>query len=99
MTIATKAVRQAIHDKLKSMMNTAEAKLDRLNARAEIAKANLDIEAITALAIQSIKFHQKLQEYARVGEDRWEHEETDLVLRFEAFEKAVMGIEAKVKAH
>jgi multidrug efflux pump subunit AcrA (membrane-fusion protein) len=99
MTIAAKAVRHAIHDKLESLMKTAEAKLDTLKARAEVAKADPEIKAIAALVIQSREIHQKLSELKRAVEYRWEHPETDLVLRIEAFEKAIKGIEAKVKAH
>jgi hypothetical protein len=35
----------------------------------------------------------------KLGTDRWEQAKADLVLRIAAFENAVKGIEAKVKAH
>jgi capsule polysaccharide export protein KpsE/RkpR len=99
MTIEATAAKHAIHDKLEAEIKVIEAKLDTLKARAEAGKANAEIKVLADLAVQRMEIHQKLQELKKAGEDRWEQAKTDLVLRIAAFEKAVKGIEAKVKAH
>lgn len=99
MNIEATAAKKAIHDKLEAEIKTVEAKLDTLKARAEAGKANAEINILADLAIQKMEIHRKLQELKKAGEDRWEHAKVDLVARIAAFEKAVKGIEAKVKAH
>ncbi len=99
MSIETSAAKHAIHDKLESQIKTAEAELDTLKARAAAAKASAEIKAIAELAVQKAEIHQKLQELKKLGTDHWEQAKADLVLRIAAFENAVKGIEAKVKAH
>jgi glycine cleavage system pyridoxal-binding protein P len=98
-TMEVNATKHAIHDKLESQIKTAEAELATLKARATAAKANAEIKAIAELAVQKAEIHQKLQELKKLGTDRWEQAKADLVLRIAAFENAVKGIEAKVKAH
>jgi phage shock protein A len=98
MIIATVASKHAIHDKLESQIKTAEAKLDTLKARAAAAKANAEIKAIAELTVQKAKIHQKLEELKKAAEDRWENAKADLVLQIASFEKAVEGIEARLKA-
>ncbi len=59
--------KQAIHDKLESQINTAEAKLDTLKAQAQTAKANLEIKAIAELSPKAQVIRQKFQEPEAVG--------------------------------
>jgi multidrug efflux pump subunit AcrA (membrane-fusion protein) len=99
MNIEASTAKHVVHDQLESRIKTAEAKLDTLKARAEVAKANFEIKAIADLAAQRLEIHQKLQELKSAGEERWEHAKADLVLRIATFEKAVEKIAAKVKAH
>jgi len=100
MSIETTTAKHAIHDKLESQVNTAVAKLDTLKARAEVAKANVEIKAIADLTAQKLELHQKLQELKNSGEDKWwEQVKKDLEARIASFEKSVKGIEAKVKSH
>jgi hypothetical protein len=98
-TMEVSATKHAIHDKLESQIKTAEARLDTLKARAAAAKANAEIKAIAELTVQKAEIHQKLHELKKLGAERWEQAKADLVLRIAAFENAVKGIEAKVKAH
>jgi phage shock protein A len=49
MSTEVNITKQAIHDMLESKIKAAEAKLDTLKARAENAKANAEIKAITEL--------------------------------------------------
>jgi multidrug efflux pump subunit AcrA (membrane-fusion protein) len=99
MSIEVAAAKHTVHDKLESQVKTAEAKLDTLKARAEVAKANLEIKAIAALATQRLEIHEKLRELKSSSEANWEYLKKDLEVRIAAFEKAVKEIEAKVKAH
>ena len=92
------AARHAIYDKLESEIKTAEAKLDTLKARAEVAKANVELKAIAALATQKLELHEKLRELKASSEANWQLLKKDLETRIAAFEKSVKEIEAKVKA-
>jgi multidrug efflux pump subunit AcrA (membrane-fusion protein) len=99
MTIEVSTAKHVIHDKLESQIKSAEAKLDTLKSRAEVAKANIEIKAIAGLAAQKLEIHQKLQELKRTGNDNWEQAKKDLEAQVVAFEKSVKGIEAKVNTH
>jgi len=70
MSTDVNGAKQAIHDKLESQIKTAEAKLDTLKARAEAAKANIEIKAIAELLPKKQAIQQKLRELKRSGEDR-----------------------------
>jgi multidrug resistance efflux pump len=89
--------KQAVHDKLESQIRTAEAKLEALKARAEVAKANLEIKAIAALLPKRQVIQQKLEELKNLGADCWEQAKTDLERRIAEFEKSVKALESKAK--
>jgi multidrug efflux pump subunit AcrA (membrane-fusion protein) len=99
MSIEVSSAKYAIHDKLESQIKTAEAKLDTLKARAEVAKANLELKAIAALAMQKVEIHEKLRELKASSEANAQYVKKDLEARIAAFEKSIKEIEAKVKAH
>lgn len=90
--------KQAIHDMLESKIKTAEAKLDTLKARAENAKANVEIKAVAELLAKKPVIRLKLLELKNSGGDRWEQAKNDLEVRITEFEKSLKGIESKVKA-
>jgi multidrug resistance efflux pump len=90
--------KQAIHDKLESQIKAAEAKLETLKARAEAAKANVEIKAIAELLPKKVEIRQKLEQLKKSGGDRWEQAKADLEGRIADFEKSVKGIESKAKA-
>ncbi|MGP8175196.1 MAG: hypothetical protein ACLP7O_11705 [Terracidiphilus sp.] len=97
MNIEVTTAKHAIHDKLESRIKTAEAKLDTLKARAEVAKANFELNAIAALAAQKLDLHEKLRELKASSEASWQHVKKDLETRIAAYEKSIKEIEAKVK--
>jgi len=99
MSIEVQAAKQVIHDKLESQLKTAESKLDTLKARAEVAKASLEIKALADLAANKLEIHQKLQELKKSGDEHWEHAKKDLESRIADFEKSLKSIESKVKTH
>ena len=90
--------KQAIHDKLESQIKAAEAKLETLKARAEAAKANVEIKAIAELLPKKVEIQQKLEQLKKAGGDRWGQAKADLEGRIADFEKSVKGIESKAKA-
>jgi phage shock protein A len=90
--------KHVIHDKLESQIKMAEAKLDTLKARAESAKANVEIKAIAELVTKRHELHQKLREMKNPGGNRWEQAKADLEAGIADFEKSVKGIESKAKA-
>ena len=99
MTTDVNLAKHAIHDKLESQIKAAEAKLETLKARAEAAKANVEIKAIAELLTKKPLIQLKLQELKKTGGDRWEQAKADLETRIADFEKSVKGIESKAKAH
>jgi multidrug resistance efflux pump len=98
MSTEVNIAKQAIHDMLESKIKTAEAKLDTLKARAEKAKANVEIRAIKELLTKRPLIRLKLQELKNSGGDRWEQAKADLEVHIAEFENLVKGIESKVKA-
>jgi len=99
MSIEVSTAKHVIHDKLESQIKLAEAKLDTLKARAEAAKADVEIKAIAGLAVQKLEIQKKLLELKKLGDDKWENAKKDLEVRIAAFEKSVKEIEAKAHAH
>ena len=99
MSTDVNVAKHVIHDKLESQVNTAAAKLDTLKAQAETAKANFEIKAISELLPKKLAMQHKLQELRKLGEDKFEQAKADLETQIAAFEKAVKGIESKIKAH
>jgi len=99
MSTEVNIAKQAIHDMLESKIKTAEAKLDTLKARAENAKANVEIKAVAELLAKKPVIRLKLQELKNSGGDRWEQTKADLETRITEFEKSLKGIESRVKAN
>jgi DNA repair exonuclease SbcCD ATPase subunit len=99
MTTDLNLARKAIHDKLESQMKTAEANLDALKAKAENAKANVEIKAIAELLTKKQAIRQKLQELKKSNEGRWEQAMADLEARIKDFEKSVKGVETNAQTH
>jgi len=89
--------RQAAHDKLTSLLNTAEAKLNTLKARAETAKANAEIKAIAELLVAKPRIMRELQELKQSADDRWEQAKGQLEAKISDFDKAVKAVESKFK--
>ncbi len=89
--------KQAMHDKLASQLKMAEATLDTLKARAEAAKANVEIKAIAELVSKKPVIHQKLGELKKAGENEWERAKRDAETHIAGFEKSVKDISSKVK--
>lgn len=98
MSTDAKLAKQAIHDKLESQINIAEAKLNTLKARAQTAKANVELKAITKLLTRKQMIVKKLKDLKKSGGDRFEQVRADIKGRITDFQKSVKGIESKVNS-
>jgi len=99
MSIEVNAAKHAVYDKLDSQLKTAQATLDTLKARAEAAKANVEVKAIADLLTKKPVIQHKLEELKKSGEQQFEQAKADLEKRIADFESSVKGIESKLKAH
>lgn len=95
MSTDVKLAKQAIHDKIGSQIKTAEAKLNTLKARAEAAKADIELKAITKLLTRKQAVLQKFHELKKSDAGQWERAKADLEARITELEKSVKGIESK----
>ena len=99
MSADVKFAKQAVHDKFEAQINAAEATLNTLKARAQTAKANVELKSITELLLSKQAILQKLHELKKSDGGQWDQVKADLEKRITYFEKSVKGIESKVKAH
>jgi hypothetical protein len=90
-------MKQAIQKKIASQLKTVEAKLDALKARAQAAKANTELKAITELLTRNQVIQRKLHALEKSGRGRWGEARSDLEAQIADFEKSVRGIESRVK--
>ena len=67
MNIKVKLAKKAIQDKLESEIKAAAAKLETLKARAETAKADIEIKAVGVLLTKQRSVLQKLRELKKSG--------------------------------
>ena len=93
-----KLAKQVIHDKLELEIKTATAKLEMLKAQAEVAKANVEIKAVTDLMTKLLALQRELTGLRKLGGDKWEHAKAALEARIADFEKLLRDIESKAKA-
>ena len=89
--------KRAIHDKLESRINLAEAKLNTLKARAEAAKANVELEATREFRSGKKALVHKLHQLKKSDGGKWERTRADLETQIEDFEKSVKGIKTKAR--
>ena len=99
MSADAKLAKRAIHDKLESQINTAEAKLITLKAQAQTAKANVELKTITELLTRKQTIAQKLQELKKSGGDRFEQVRADIEARIADLEKSLKKIESKANSN
>jgi len=85
--------KQVIHDRLELQIKTAGAKLETLKAQAEVAKANVEIKALTRLLTKQLALQRELNGLRKLGGDKWEHAKADLEARIADFEKLAKDVE------
>jgi hypothetical protein len=97
MTTLTNTARQAAHDNLELRVKAAEARLDNLKARAEIAKDKVEIKALADLAPQGSVLRQLINQAKRSEEDYWQGAKADLESGIADLEQSLKEIEARAK--
>ena len=93
----TKLAKKAVHDALAARISTADAKLKTLKARAETAKADVEIKAIAKLLVVRPTIKQ-VHELKKLSDDRWERANRQLEAKATEFEKAAKAIASKFKS-
>ena len=97
-TVAVKAAQKAVYDKVESQIETFDAQLATLKAKAESARANAELKAIANLATAKVTLDQKVRELKTAGEAAFQQAKADVEARIAEFEKSVKTIESKIKA-
>ena len=97
-TVAVNAARKAVYDKVVSQIDTFEAQLATVKAKAESAKADAELKAIANLATAKVTLDQKVRELKTAGEAAFQQAKADVEARIAEFEKSVKTIESKIKA-
>ena len=96
--VAVNAARKAVYDKVESQIHTFEAQLATLKAKAESAKSDADLRAITNLVTAKRTLDQKVAELKKTGEAAFQQAKADVEARIAEFDKSVKAIESKIKA-
>ena len=99
MSTDVKFAKRAIHDKFEAQIDTANAKLSTLKARAEGAKATVELKAIAELVTKKQAILQKLHYLKKSDGGQWEHLKTDLEAMITDLENSVRQIELKANAN
>jgi chaperonin cofactor prefoldin len=97
-TVAVKAAQKAVYDKVESQIETFDAQLATLKAKAGSAKANAELKAIANLAMAKVTLDQKVRDLKTAGEAAFQQAKADVEARIAEFEKSVKTIESKIKA-
>ena len=96
--VAVNAARKAVYDKVESQIHTFEAQLATLKAKAESAKSDAELKAITNLVTAKRTLDQKVAELKKTGEAAFQQAKADVEARIAEFDKSVKAIESKIKA-
>ncbi len=91
------ATRKAVYDKVESQINTFEARLATLKAKAESAKADAELKTIANLVTTKRTLDQKMAELKATGDAAFERAKADVEARIAEFDKSVKAIESKIK--
>jgi GrpB-like predicted nucleotidyltransferase (UPF0157 family) len=98
MSSQMKLAKQAVHDKLMSQLNAAESKLIALKARAEAAKAHVEIKALGELLASKPAITRRLDQLKQSADEHWEDAKRELEGKLAHVEKTAKAIESKLKA-
>jgi phage shock protein A len=90
--------KKAVHDKIESQINTAQAKLETLKAKAQATKANAELKLIADLMTKKQAIAQRLSELKKSGDTTYQQAKSDVESRLAQLEESVKSIESKFKA-
>jgi len=97
-TVAVKAGRKAVYDKIESQILTFDARVATLRARAESAKADAELKAIASLVTAKRALDQKVGELKIAGESAFENLKADVEARIAEFDKSLQALASKMNA-
>src|SRR5215471_1698705 len=100
MSTETNVAKKVLHDKIESQINTAQAKLEALKAKAQTAKANAELKAIADLITEKRSIDQKLAGL-RASSDAtaaYDKAKADVESRVAGLEQSVAALEARFRA-
>jgi hypothetical protein len=96
-TIVTNAAKKLIHDKIESQIKIATAKLETLKAKAQAAKATIELGLITDLLTKKHAIDRKVDDLKKSTDTTYQETKLDVESRLAELEKAVQAVEAKFK--
>jgi hypothetical protein len=97
-TVAVKAARKAVYDKVESQIHTFEAQVATLKAKAESAKANAELTAIANLATAKRALDAKAAELKTAGEAKFEQVKADVERHLAAFDDSLQAIASRINS-
>jgi outer membrane murein-binding lipoprotein Lpp len=95
-TVTAKAARKAVYDKIESQIHTFEAQVATLRARAESAKADAQLAAISNLATAKRALDEKVAELKNAGEVTFDRVKADVERRTAEFDKSLQALASKI---
>ena len=95
-TVAVKATRKAVYDKVESQIHTFEAQVATLKAKAESAKADAELTAIAKLATAIRALDEKVAELKNAGEATFERVKADVERRLAEFDKSLRALASRI---
>ena len=94
--IAVNAAQKAVYDKVQSQIQTFDAQLATLKAKATRAKADAELLTIANLATAKRTLDQKVAELRAAGEAGFQQAKADVDARIADFETSVKAIASRV---
>ena len=95
-TVAVKATRKAVYDRVESQIHTFEAQVATLKAKAESAKADAELTAIAKLATAIRALDEKVGELKNAGEATFERVKADVERRLAEFDKSLRALASRI---
>jgi len=97
-TVAVKAARKAVYDKVESQIHTFNAQMATLKAKAESTRADAEIDAIANLATAKRTLDQKVGELKSAGEAAFQQVKADVEVRVAEFDKSLQALASKINS-
>ena len=96
-TMAVKAARKAVYDKIESQIHTFEAQVATMRARAESSKADAELAALADLAKARLTLDAEIAKLKNAGEAAFERVKADVEGRIAEFARSLRAIESRIK--
>jgi len=97
-TVAVKAARKAVYDKVEAQIQTFDAQIATLKAKAESAKADAELKAIANLATAKRTLEQKVGELKSAGETAFQQVKADVEACVAEFDRSLQALASKMNS-